>query len=62
MLVLTKTKGVALYVQIGEILRRQIKNRRLESGQKLPAKDELAAQFGVSRMTVAGEGIGGFQL
>ena len=62
MLVLTKTKGVALYVQFGETLRQQIKNRQLEPGQKLPAGDELAAQFGLSRMTVAGEGIGGFQL
>ena len=62
MFVLTKTEGVALYVQIRETVRQQIKNRQLEPGQKLPAEDELAAQFGLSRMTVAGEGIGGFQL
>lgn len=52
MLVLSKTEGVALYVQIRETLRQQIKNGQLEAGQKLPAEDELAAQFGVSRMTV----------
>ncbi len=52
MLVLTKTEGVALYVQIRETLRQQIKSGQLEPGQKLPAEDELAAQFGVSRMTV----------
>ena len=52
MTVLTKTEGVALYVQIRETLREQIKNGQLEPGQKLPAEDELAAQFGVSRMTV----------
>ena len=52
MFVLTKTEGVALYVQIRETLRQQIKSGQLEPGQKLPAEDELAAQFGVSRMTV----------
>lgn len=52
MLALSKTEGVALYVQIRETLRQQIKNGQLEPGQKLPAEDELAAQFGVSRMTV----------
>lgn len=52
MLVLSKTEGVALYVQIRETLRQQIENGQLEPGQKLPAEDELAAQFGVSRMTV----------
>jgi GntR family transcriptional regulator, N-acetylglucosamine utilization regulator len=51
-LVLTKTEGVALYVQIRETLRQQIKDGQLKPGQKLPAEDELAAQFGVSRMTV----------
>jgi GntR family transcriptional regulator len=49
---LTKTEGVALYVQIRETLRDQIKTGVLKPGQKLPAEDELAAQFGVSRMTV----------
>lgn len=49
---LTKTEGVALYVQIREALRQQVKNGQLEPGQRLPAEDELAAQFGVSRMTV----------
>ncbi len=52
MAVLTKTEGVALYVQVRETLREQIKNGILEPGQKLPSEDELAAQFGVSRMTV----------
>lgn len=50
--VLTKPEGVALYVQIRETLREQIKNGQLAPGQRLPAEDELAAQFGVSRMTV----------
>lgn len=52
MITLSKAEGVALYVQIRETLRQQIKNGQLAPGQKLPAEDELAAQFGVSRMTV----------
>jgi len=48
---LNKTEGVALYVQVRETLRDQIKTGILELGQKLPSEDELAAQFGVSRMT-----------
>ena len=52
MTVLTRTEGVALYVQIREALRQQITSGQLEPGQRLPAEDELAAQFGVSRMTV----------
>ncbi len=52
MIALNKTEGVALYVQVRETLRDQIKTGVLKPGQKLPAEDELAAQFGVSRMTV----------
>jgi GntR family transcriptional regulator len=52
MTMLTKTEGVALYVQVRETLRNQIKTGVLKPGQKLLAEDELAAQFGVSRMTV----------
>lgn len=52
MTVLTKTEGVALYVQIREFLREQIKTGQLKPGEKLPSEDELASQFGVSRMTV----------
>lgn len=49
---LTKTEGVSLYIQIRETLREQIKQGTFEPGQRLPSEDELAAQFGVSRMTV----------
>jgi GntR family transcriptional regulator len=49
---LTKTEGVALYVQVRETLREQIKSGVLKPGQRLPSEDELASQFGVSRMTV----------
>lgn len=52
MTTLTKTEGIALYVQVRETLRDQIKTGVIEPGQKLPSEDELAAQFGVSRMTV----------
>ena len=52
MTTLSKTDGVALYVQVRETLRDQIDTGMLKPGQKLPSEDELAAQFGVSRMTV----------
>jgi GntR family transcriptional regulator len=49
---LTSTEGIPHYVRIRESLREQIASGLLERGQKLPAEDELASQFGVSRMTV----------
>jgi len=49
---LTRTEGIPLYVKIRESLRQQIAAGELVMGQKLPAEDELASQFGVSRMTV----------
>jgi GntR family transcriptional regulator len=49
---LTRTEGIPLYVKIRESLRQQITSGELAMGQKLPSEDELAAQFGVSRMTV----------
>lgn len=52
MVVLSKTDGVPLYVQIRKSLRQDIVNKVLMPGQKIPSEDELAAQFGVSRMTV----------
>ena len=52
MTTLTKVDGVALYVQVRETLRDQIKTGVLKPGQKLPSEEDLAAQFGVSRMTV----------
>lgn len=52
MAVLSKTDGVALYVQVRESLRDQIVSRMLKPGEKLPAEDELAVEFGVSRMTI----------
>lgn len=49
---LSKTEGVALYVQVRENLREKIASGDLKPGERVPAEDELAAQFGVSRMTV----------
>jgi GntR family transcriptional regulator len=49
---LTRTEGIPHYVRIRESLREQIAAGLLERGQKLPSEDELATQFGVSRMTV----------
>jgi GntR family transcriptional regulator len=52
MTILSKSDGVALYVQVRETIRDQIQSGILEPGHKLPSEDELAANFGVSRMTV----------
>jgi GntR family transcriptional regulator len=49
---ITNTEGIPLYVKIRESLRQQISSGELERGQKLPSEDELATQYGVSRMTV----------
>ncbi len=49
---LKKSDGIPLYVQIRKSLREDIINKVLVPGQKIPSEDELAAQFGVSRMTV----------
>ncbi|MGB9640749.1 MAG: GntR family transcriptional regulator, partial [Anaerolineales bacterium] len=46
------TEGVPLYVKIREVLRTEIINGNLKRGQKIPSEDELAARYGVSRMTV----------
>jgi GntR family transcriptional regulator len=47
----TITEGVSLYIRIREALREQIMQGDLKPGQRLPSEDEVAAQFGVSRMT-----------
>jgi GntR family transcriptional regulator len=49
---LNRTDGVALYVQVRETLREQMESGLLKPGERLPSEEELAAQFGVSRMTV----------
>jgi GntR family transcriptional regulator len=48
---ITRTEGVPLYVKIREALRTEIITGELKRGQKIPSEDELANQFGVSRMT-----------
>jgi GntR family transcriptional regulator len=52
MSVLNKSEGIPLYTQIRKSLRDDITNKVLAPGQKIPSEDELAAEFGVSRMTV----------
>lgn len=41
-----------LYVEIMEYLRRQIREGRLQPGDRIPSERELAERFGASRMTV----------
>lgn len=48
---LTKN-GIPLYIQIRASLKAQISQGLLAPGKKLPSEDELAAVYGVSRMTV----------
>jgi len=52
MAILSKTDGTPLYIQIRKLLRADIINKILLPGEKIPAEDELAARYGVSRMTV----------
>jgi GntR family transcriptional regulator len=44
--------GIPFYIQIRESLREQIAQGILSQGERLPSEDELAAEYGVSRMTV----------
>ncbi|MBN1537759.1 MAG: GntR family transcriptional regulator [Anaerolineales bacterium] len=48
----SKAEGIPLYVKIRETLREDIKRGEHKQGEKLPSEDELAAKYGVSRMTV----------
>jgi len=45
-------KGIALYYQVAEVLRNQIKSGRLRPGDLLPSEDELCSLFQISRTTV----------
>ncbi|MDR0466862.1 MAG: GntR family transcriptional regulator [Deltaproteobacteria bacterium] len=44
--------GPPLYLQLAGIFRQQIENGELAPGEKLPNLHELAAQFGIARVTV----------
>ncbi len=52
MVVVTRTDAVPLYAQIREALRADIREQALAPGQRIPSEEELAARFGVTRMTV----------
>ena len=49
---LTTASSLPRYVQIRESLRAEITQGTFKPGQKLLSEDELASQYGVSRMTV----------
>jgi DNA-binding GntR family transcriptional regulator len=49
---LNKTDGIPLYIKIRQLLHDDIMNKVLLPGQKISSEDELAAKYGVSRMTV----------
>ncbi|MCA9978908.1 MAG: GntR family transcriptional regulator [Anaerolineales bacterium] len=46
------TTGVPRYIQAREAINGQRQAGELQPGNKLPSEDQLAAQFGVSRMTI----------
>lgn len=46
------TTGLPRYIQVRETLNAQIQAGELQPGNKLPSEDQLADQFGVSRMTI----------
>ena len=52
MAVLDKQSHIPMYVQIGEELKRRIKDGEVAVGSAIPSERELTEQFGVSRMTV----------
>ncbi len=49
---LNRDTSVPLYVQIAEIVRRDIENGTLRPGERLPNELEMADRYGVSRLTV----------
>lgn len=46
------TPAIPRYIHIRDALHRRIQEGDLEPGEKLPSENELAAEFGVSRMTM----------
>ncbi|WP_420645848.1 GntR family transcriptional regulator [Candidatus Leptofilum sp.] len=46
------TTGLPRYIQARNALNAQIQAGELQPGNKLPSEDQLAVQFGVSRMTI----------
>ncbi|MCR4397696.1 MAG: GntR family transcriptional regulator [Firmicutes bacterium] len=49
---LEKSSPTPLYVQLKELIRRQIENGFYEEGKAIPSERELCRAYGVSRMTV----------
>lgn len=47
-----KQKGVALYYQIEEVLRKRIISREWTAGMRIPSEPDLSAEYGVSRATI----------
>ena len=45
-------KGIALYYQVENSIRKKIENGEWKVGQKLPTEPELCQFFGVSRTTI----------
>lgn len=51
---LHKNKSIPLYMQIYSYIKSEVLARRLKAGNKLPSKRALAAQLGISTITIEG--------
>ncbi|MGM9540696.1 PLP-dependent aminotransferase family protein [Anaerovibrio sp.] len=51
---LHKNKSTPLYMQIYNYIKNEVLSRRLKAGTKLPSKRALAAQLGISTITIEG--------
>ena len=51
---LHKNKSTPLYMQIYSYIKSEVLARRLKAGNKLPSKRALAAQLGISTITIEG--------
>lgn len=49
---LDRDSGIALYLQLEQSLQEAIRDRRMGPGDALPSERRLAAELGVSRLTV----------
>jgi len=49
---LDRSKPLALYYQVAEILRQRIRDEELQPGDAIPTEEELQRLFGVSRATI----------
>lgn len=47
-----RDKPVHVWQQVADMIREDIRAKRLRKGARLPSENELAAQYGVARLTI----------